>query len=319
MQPSPRNSFIKTIFLSRDERRLRAGWRLLIQTFFMLVFLLFVTAPVQWGVQTVRSFFHQPLSLDTNSLELFTWQLVEFISILLSVYLSRRFLDKRSFASLGLTINKKGLLEFLAGLFITFLQFGLIFALMVWQGWIQLEGTLFQSTPGWQVFLSMLYVVIVFSLVGWNEELLLRGYHLQTLASGTNLAFGIILSSMIFSLLHINNPGSSMASLVGILLAGLFMAFGYLRTRRLWLPIGLHIGWNIFEGAIFGFPVSGMDYFPRVMQIKIIGADIWTGGAFGPEAGLVVLPAIGLGVLLITIFTRHSNSELQTAVPKPSK
>jgi membrane protease YdiL (CAAX protease family) len=90
---------------------------------------------------------------------------------------------------------------------------------------------------------------------------------------------------------------------IGIFLAGLFFAFAYLRTKNLWLAIGLHIGWNLFLNAIFGFVVSGVDT-PGLIRQTVDGPAIWTGGGFGPEAGLVLLPALAIGVGLVAWFTR---------------
>ncbi len=143
----------------------------------------------------------------------------------------------------------------------------------------------------------------VFIFVGWNEELLSRGYHLQTLASGTNLFWGVVISSSVFGLAHLGNPNATWVSAAGIFFAGLFLAYGYLRTGQLWLSIGLHIGWNFFEGVVFGFPVSGLDIY-RLIRHQIQGPVIWTGGAFGPEAGLIVLPALVVGSVLIYFYTR---------------
>ena len=97
--------------------------------------------------------------------------------------------------------------------------------------------------------------------------------------------------------------GGLVAGAAGIFFAGLFLAYGYLRTGQLWLSIGLHIGWNFFEGVIFGFPVSGLDIY-RLIRHQIQGPEIWTGGAFGPEAGLIVLPALAVGSVLIYFYTR---------------
>jgi hypothetical protein len=103
--------------------------------------------------------------------------------------------------------------------------------------------------------------------------------------------------------LHLGNPNATWVSAAGIFLAGLFLAYGYLTTKQLWLPIGLHIGWNFFEGVVFGFPVSGLDIY-RLMRTTISGPDLWTGGAFGPEAGLVLLPGLLLGAALIFAYSR---------------
>ena len=90
---------------------------------------------------------------------------------------------------------------------------------------------------------------------------------------------------------------------MGIVLAGLFLALPYLLTRQLWLSIGLHIGWNFFEGVVFGFPVSGTDSF-HLLRHTVSGPVLWTGGAFGPEAGLLVIPALIFGSLLVFAYTR---------------
>jgi hypothetical protein len=103
-------------------------------------------------------------------------------------------------------------------------------------------------------------------------------------------------------LLHLFNPNATWISAAGIFFAGLYLAYGYVRTRQLWLSIGLHIGWNFFEGVVFGFPVSGLAIYPLI-RIEVHGPEIWTGGAFGPEAGLIVLPSLILGALLIYLYT----------------
>jgi len=152
------------------------------------------------------------------------------------------------------------------------------------------------------VVTSVLGTFVAFVFVGWNEELLSRGYHLQTIASGINLFWGVIISSAVFGLLHLGNPNATWVSAAGIFFAGLYLAYGYIRTKQLWLSIGLHIGWNFFEGVVFGFPVSGLDIYP-LLRIKVHGPELWTGGAFGPEAGLIVLPSLILGALLIYLYT----------------
>jgi hypothetical protein len=64
----------------------------------------------------------------------------------------------------------------------------------------------------------------------------------------------------------------------------------------------MHRGWNFFEGVVFGFPVSGLDIYP-LTRIQVEGPELWTGGAFGPEAGLIVIPALILGGVLIYFYT----------------
>jgi uncharacterized protein len=289
IQPTQDRSILARIFLSPDEPRLRAGWRLLIQTI-----LLFVLG----AVVSIASSFLGPLN---GSL---LWsQILNFIIITGSVYVARRWLDKRSFESLGLKLDKRTLLDILAGIGITFVQMGFIYVLMLALGWLTFEGFAWEFDPINVVISSVLTFFIAFIFVGWNEELLSRGYHLQTIASGLNLFWGVIISSAVFGLLHLGNPNATWVSAAGIFFAGVYLAYGYIRTKQLWLSIGLHIGWNFFEGVVFGFPVSGLDIY-ALTRIKVHGPELWTGGAFGPEAGLIVLPSLILGAFLIYLYTR---------------
>jgi CAAX protease family protein len=290
IQPASDRSILARIFLSPDEPRLRAGWRLLIQTILLFVF---------GAVVSITSGLLGPSSGSF----LFS-QILNFIIITGSVYVARRWLDKRSFESLGLKIDKHTLIDILAGIGITFLQMGFIYLLMLGLGWLTFQGFAWDFDPINVVVGGVVSFFIVFIFVGWNEELLSRGYHLQTIASGLNLFWGVIISSAVFGLLHLGNPNATWVSAAGIFFAGVYLAYGYLQTKQLWLSIGLHIGWNFFEGVVFGFPVSGLDIY-ALTRIKVQGPEIWTGGAFGPEAGLIVLPSLLLGVGLIYLYTRQ--------------
>lgn len=226
----------------------------------------------------------------------------ETFAVTVSVFLARRFLDKQSIGSLGLKVNWQSLFDVLSGIGITLLQMGGIFFAMLGLGWLTFTGFAWEIDPLGLVVKNTLLFFLIFVLVAWNEELLSRGYHLQTLASGVGIFWGVVISSAVFGLLHIANPNATWVSVTGIFLAGVFFAYAYLRTRRLWLPIGMHLGWNFFEGVVFGFPVSGLDIYPLI-RIEVIGPEWWTGGEFGPEAGVIVVPALLLGASLIHLYT----------------
>jgi uncharacterized protein len=295
IQPAPKRSFIARIFISPDESRLRAGWRLLLQTLLMIV----ISIPVSLIMELIR----------VGGNEFFLSQIVELVIFISSIYIARRFLDKRSFVSLGLQVNKQAFTDILIGITITFVMMGLIYLAEIMAGWLSFESFAWQTEPAINVISGVLLFFVVFIFVGWNEELLSRGYHLQTLASGTNVFWGVVISSSVFGLAHLGNPNATWVSAAGIFFAGVFLAYGYLRTGQLWLSIGLHIGWNFFEGVIFGFPVSGLDIY-RLIHHRIQVPEIWTGGAFGPEAGLIVLPALVIGTVLIRFYT-HDRKLMQ--------
>jgi membrane protease YdiL (CAAX protease family) len=289
LQPTQNRSLLATIFLSPQEPRLRAGWRLLIQTALYLVLAIIFTI-----IASV-------LGLGFGSLGIIS-EILDFLAVLASVYIARRWLDRRSLESLGLKFSAQSLIDIFAGIVISFLQMGFIYAVMLFIGWITFKGFAWNFDPINVVIAGVVNFFIVFIIVGFKEEILSRGYHLQTIASGINLFWGVIISSAIFGLLHLANPNATWISAAGIFFAGLYLAYGYIRTKQLWLSIGLHIGWNFFEGVVFGFPVSGLNIYP-LLRIDVHGPVIWTGGAFGPEAGLIVLPSLILGAVLIYLYT----------------
>jgi len=292
---------IEAIFYTPDEARLRAGWRLLVHFFILAASLVafgVVASPLYfWAERQGFSF----LLLNV---------LVALGGITTSVIIARRFVDQRSLVSLGLKLNWKALGDLFFGFALTAAMMGLIYAIEWAAGWLSFEGFVWEFQSSGRVAREVLIMLAVYIFVGWQEELIARGYWLQNLADGINQDWAIFISSLFFSLAHYGNPGFAWAPLLGLLISGYFLAYAYTRTRSLWLPIGLHIGWNFFEGTVFGFQVSGTDSYRLILQ-SVSGPTIWTGGAFGPEAGLVLIPGLLVGVLAIQWYTRNRRVEHQ--------
>jgi hypothetical protein len=300
-EPTPKSPVLKNFFLSPDEPRLRAGWRLAIHTIGYNLLLICITIP-----------FMVPILLMGISPEnLLLNQVIALFAVTPSVFLARRFLDKRSLVSLGLKLDFWTLVDISAGILITFPMIGLIYLIEWAFGWLSFEGFAWQTDALSRVILNALLYLGILILVGWNEELLFRGYRLQNLSDGLNPFWGVFLSSLWFGIVHLLNPNAEAKFFVasGIFLAGVFLAYGYLSTKQLWLPVGLHIGWNFFEGVGFGFPVSGLDFY-HLTRITVSGPELWTGGTFGPEAGLVLLPGLFLGSTLIFVYSRFIRKQI---------
>ena len=292
------------ILFSPDERRLRAGWRLglqvLLQGIFTLASACGLMALIPGGLAGIANL--------TSSEGLAQSEIAQVAVVTLSVFLARRLLDRRSFVSLGLLVNMDAARDLGTGLGITFLVMVFIYLTQWALGWLHLDGLAWQFERPLTIAINSLLYLGIFLLVGWSEELMSRGYHLQTIASGTNLLWGVFLSSAIFGALHLGNPHATSIGAIGIFFAGLFLAYAFVRTGQLWMSIGLHIGWNFFEGVVFGFPVSGLTVF-HLARVTVSGPELWTGGAFGPEAGIIVLPAIAVGFCFIHLCTRSRSHE----------
>jgi membrane protease YdiL (CAAX protease family) len=225
------------------------------------------------------------------------------VAFVAGTFLARRFLDRRSFVSLGFALDRHTLPDLVVGFLIPLPMLGFVYLLESALGWVEWQGWAWQEMSPLQVGIGLATGMAIFITVGIAEETLSRGYHLQNLKESLGLPAALLLSSALFSALHLGNPGFTALAGAGLVLAGLFLATGWIWTRRLWLSIGLHIGWNFFEGTFFGFAVSGLDLF-RLMRHQVTGPEWATGGGFGPEAGAVMLPALVLGTALVWAYAR---------------
>lgn len=151
-----------------------------------------------------------------------------------------------------------------------------------------------------------------FGMVAWYEELMARGYLLQTIGRFISPWLANPLSALIFAGLHLANPGASFQAFLGIFLAGLLLGFCFQVTRSLYLPMAFHASWNLSQ-ALLGFPVSGVS-LPGLLRLVRDGPILYTGGTFGPEAGLlgffVILVAMGT-VRLYAAAYRHPVAAVQ--------
>lgn len=216
-----------------------------------------------------------------------------------------RWVDRRPLTSLGLERPRGWWGELWAGFWLAAAIMSAIFAVMIEaRQWALVHGpapVLEAAVPTTAVFF------LGFLLVAFNEELVSRGYILQNLDLGLGRRLAVPLSALLFALAHLGNPGSGPLPLVGLLWAGVLLAWLYYWRRRLWLPIGYHLGWNFFQGPVFGFPVSGTQT-PSLLQVQPLGPEPLSGGTFGPEASLLAMAVEGLGLLLAWGLARRGES-----------
>ncbi len=299
----PGRSGIERLIYSPEERRLRAGWRLAVHSILTFLLSLPFTVLLALVIVMLRVLGQEQL------LQGFTPALaiIAVPAVVLSTWIARRFIDRRSFQSLGFQVDRRTLLDLGVGFAIPGLLFGLIFVFDSSMGWLRLEAWRWQSDGVLATLAFLGLGLFVFIAVGFYEELLYRGYYLVNLQEGLNLGWAVALTSAAFAAGHLLNPSASLTSTGGLLAAGLYLAYARIRSGSLWLPIGLHIGWNFFEGTIFGYPVSGLNAQGLLLQ-RVEGPEWLTGGAFGPEAGGILLPVLAIGAGLVFLYTqgRHS-------------
>jgi hypothetical protein len=168
--------------------------------------------------------------------------------------------------------------------------------------------------PGASFAAAFLVSGMYFVVVGAFEELLLRGYLLTNLSEGMGwvprlgsrgaIAVATGATSALFGLAHLGNPNATPVAAVTITAYGAFLAAGYLLTDRIAVPVGVHVTWNLALSSVFGFPVSGVQTPATILAVETTGPELVTGGAFGPEAGLVSLVPLAVGTAALLGWAR---------------
>jgi membrane protease YdiL (CAAX protease family) len=138
----------------------------------------------------------------------------------------------------------------------------------------------------------------VIALGSAGEELLFRGYGLQQLIRATNPWFAVLGTSAVFGIMHRGNPDASPVGIVNTVLFGVLFGFALVRHRTLWLPLGMHFGWNATLATI-GANVSGLRIRLAGFELVPSGPAIWSGADYGPEASLLASFAVAAAGLVL--------------------
>ncbi len=210
-----------------------------------------------------------------------------FFAALVANGLSMRIWESRTLIDAGLVWNSASVRNLLLGL-----AGGIAAALVVILGPI-LEGAAELAkvqAPDWSA-VAFVSVTLLFGAIG--EEMLFHGYAFQVLLGRLGPFATILPVSVLFAFLHAGNPGINSLALVNTGLWGLALGFAFWKSGDLWLAIGLHFGWNwvlpLFGANLSGFTMSLTGY---VLQWRT--SPIWSGGAYGPEGGLVTTFGVAL-------------------------
>ena len=304
---------MKPIFLNPTEKRLKAGWRILI---FLILF---------W-ILAALSLVIKPLFGDITKGEYLNNYSLVIVGILsvaatISVYISRKYLDKKSFISLGLTRNKQTIRDLFFGFLLSGIMAGLFLLLLSSFNLVEINGlnigkndAVLQNDFSFINFMKIVSVgslsilLIEHILVGYWEELVFRGYILQNMVDGMGFKIAVIISCVIYGLIHAANPNATLLSSLIIVLFGFLRIYGYSITKMLWLSMGMHIGWNFFQGPIFGFAASGHKK-TTLLDIYLISDKEWlTGGEFGPEGSVLIIPIILIALLVMNWYSKLNSN-----------
>lgn len=185
---------------------------------------------------------------------------------------------------------------------------GLVAALTVVGGPILCGAAVLEKTPDQPgSFASLLFVTVclIFGAVG--EEMLFRGYAFQVLLGSLGTYATILPTSILFGWVHLTNQNASMLGIVNTVGFGIVLGYAFVRSGDLWLPIGIHFAWN-WMLPILGVSLSGFTMGTTGYAVRWKVGDIWSGGAYGPEASLLT-SAIVVGLM---VFLHNAPVRTQT-------
>ena len=271
------------IFYNRYENRLRMIWRVLIVTTVLMAAIVLFSY-----VSTTGYGFTIPLA----------------VTMMLLLWFASKKVDKRPYSDYGFEFTGTWFRDFAAGNLMAALAMAAIVSISLGMDWMVIES--FRTSSISASFISGLsYILVVMIAVSIWEEAYFRSYLISNFTEGFQgrwmymggaTLIAVLLSSMVFGLLHYGNPNASWVSTLNITIAGMVFAYPYIVTKSIAIPVGMHLSWNYFQGAVFGLPVSGNQFDQTLMVVDVTGPEVFTGGSFGPEAGAAGL--LGLMILL---------------------
>ena len=293
----------RQIWLDSQTGRLRSGWRilifLLIASLASTVFIFLFSTPI-------------PTTIKDPFLREYITQLIESLAVIpaflcVSVWAVRT-LDRLPARTLGLSFADRWLK-------LLWIGFGLgIVVIAVTLLIYRVAGlaAIYWHQPDRQQAQVLLLAVISFLVFAAEEEIIFHGYLFQTLLRGVGAAPALFITSAVFAAMHLGNPTASpltVAQPSPLAIANLFMSgmlFGllYLRLGSLWLPIGIHAGWN-FALLLFQVNISGLHLpLAGVFPTQLVPQALLTGGAYGPEGGLAISVVL-LGAIALVARSRR--------------
>jgi membrane protease YdiL (CAAX protease family) len=159
---------------------------------------------------------------------------------------------------------------------------------------------------------GVVFYLVVFLFGAAGEEMIFRGYAFQLLVEKIGPFATVLPVGVIFGLAHASNPNASLLGVLNTVLWGILLGYAYLRSRDLWLPIGLHYGWNAVL-PLFGVNLSGLTIEVTRYFYRWDLTPLWSGGTYGPEGGLL---ATIFGIALFFVLTRAPVRPQEAAIAK---
>jgi len=286
---------MRKIFIN-EFGRLRSGWRALLYFLALLAATFILTTILRIAFVVFRGVVPRIPHPEFVAEIVFRTGLL--VAALVAGYLCARFLEGLPWRSLGLTFHTRWLKDLIIGSVVGFGSLAIAVAITLPNGALLFS---FSNAGSTALIRSMLGSAMLLFVAALAEEAVFRGYGLQTLTRAKLAWLAVLLTSVPFGLVHLANPNVVRGvTFVNTVLAGVWLAVAYLRTRSLWLPLGLHWSWNWALGWFFGLPISGVDLVSQPLLRAADAGPFWlTGGSYGIEGGFACTVALTLSTVFL--------------------
>jgi uncharacterized protein len=283
----------QTVFFN-DFGRLRSGWR------FAIFMLLFTFSAILLQLFTKAILDNLPNGHSSSGfLSLSAGSFASLALVIFTGWFCGKYLEGLPFRALGIWFTKYWLKDLALGLI--FGAAAVSFAILIAAAFGGLSFSINHEAGQSAVLLTLAVSFVVFLFAAAFEEVLFRGYMLQTFARAGLSWFAIALTSIFFGAVHLGNPGATSISTANTMIAGILFSVAYLKTRTLWFVLSLHFIWNWMQGAVFGIEVSGLTDITTAPFLKEFDrGPMWlTGENYGIEGGI----ACTIALIVFTLLT----------------
>ena len=296
--------------------RVRSGWRF---TVFLISYIIFASS-LTIGFVSILSVL--PVGAGQNSLITLvgTFSILSSIAIFLGWFYGK-FFEDLPFRSLGIWFTQNWFRNLVCGLIIGAISIGFAALIPLLFGAITFQYNLGAGRS--PIILTLAVTLLIFTVGAISEEVLFRGYLLQTMSRTKLFGVGMLLTSVLFASAHNANPGANFFSWLNTFLAGVWFCIAYRKTRDLWFPIGVHFAWNWVQGSILGINVSGLGDLATapLMRSEDFGPVWLTGGSYGLEGGISCTLALvfSCGLIWILPFIKPNEELLEMSSEETGK
>lgn len=220
--------------------------------------------------------------------------ILSFLSLMI-IYIFRRWIDRKTFISLGLDLSGHGR-EAIAGFMLSVFIISASSLLLKVTGHLKWMDIIFDSRA---LFLALGGTL----MIAFFEELIFRGYMLNNLMDSFPKWLALLISALLFGIFHLSNPSSTgFFPFANSLIMGLILGVNYIYTRNLWFSFCFHAGWKFLEGPVFGY--SGDEFFQTLLQPELKGDATITGGISGLEGSAILMATALLSLFALYLIVQ---------------